>query len=123
MENKIKKSELFWSIIVSLTMVVIAFMSPITYLVIQSFMSLALVFILVYNLTQYVLSLGYYMRIPLFLYSNPFLFIYTMIKIIIKMCIWIVKNPLKNFNDWIDTEKEKKLKFKEFKDNINDSNE
>lgn len=117
--SNIKKSEIFWNIVATILIFSTVLISPKVLLIIQCVMMFLFVVIGFINVGECDKDR---IPFPLFLWITPIgitlLFAYLLIELIILVynfpIKWILNNPIKKFNTWLDTEKEKRMKFKEF---------
>ncbi len=127
----IKKSTLFWNGVIIVFQVVLGIISFDALFYLQIGLSGLSTFLIAFNfLTEDETTLDMFKyNIPLFLWITPpsicilslYYIIHSIVNIIswiIDIVLWIINNPIEKFNDWLDTEKEKRMKFSEYKDKL-----
>ncbi len=110
---KYKKSDYFWNFLAMIVLCLIAKFSLIALAVIQVVMLILIIFILVHNMVEEDFescTTPDYYKMPIVFYINPVMWLFF----IISGSIWLINNPIKKFNTWLNEERERKLKFKEF---------
>ncbi|MFM2393158.1 MAG: hypothetical protein RLZZ546_1140 [Bacteroidota bacterium] len=109
-----KKSDYFLGSLITLILLCLFSLDIIQItIIIQVLIAIALIIILIRNHVEYIYEASIkpnYIKIPIFFIVNPI----AILCLLVWGVIWIINNPIKKFNTWLNSEKEKKMKFKEF---------
>lgn len=111
-----KKSDYFWGIIMTILLLYLFTLHIAFFIITQIIISVCVLIFTAHNHIEYdcsYITTPKYIKYPIFFILNPI----AILGIIILGVIWLIKNPIKKFNNWLDTERIKKMKFKEFTKN------